>query len=31
MVNTSVASETEMSGRHSVITGMWGENMQLGE
>lgn len=30
MVSTSVASEREMSGRQSVITGMWGENMQLG-
>jgi len=29
MVSTSVASEREMSGRQSVITGMWGENMQL--
>lgn len=29
MVSASVASEREMSGRQSVITGMWGENMQL--
>lgn len=29
MVCASIASEREMIGRQGVITGMWGENMQL--